>query len=515
MNRESPTSLGWGAFNKATSRIQEDITVDKNFTAYGHTDLRGDVRVEDGLEVKGDTQLGDNKDEDKVDVWAKTHLHGDTTIGDSDKDKLVVNAESEFKADATFDKDVRVKGNLETDGNATTHGNQTVDGDLTVKGNTTLGDDKTKDAVDINAKANLHGDTTIGDSADDKLTVNATSEFKADADFDKDVHIKGNAEVDKNMTVHGDTLLDGKFFAAGAAQFGDDLDVAKNLTVGGNALVKQHLGVEGNTYIGGDALVEGDIYGRSFNVGGERYIDKNGINANNHKIRNVADGEIGPNSLDAVNGRQLWNVRESLQHNVNQVGAQTAAMANLHPMDFEYGDKFSVAAAVGGYQNQQAFALGAFVKPTQKSMFSLTGTLGMSQNMYGMGYTQKFGKKADFEHMTENQLYDELAKLTKDAEEIREHDKQIKEENEILRKASRMLAESIDANSAEIGRLKAVGEQTKTENMVLRDENKALKDAIFVLKEKDVSQENKIAALNAKVDSMMAELGRLGATGQK
>ena len=493
------------------SRIHGNQVVDKDATVYGNTDLKGDLRVENNARILGDTQLGDDKMKDRVDVWAKTYLHGDTTVGDDANDKLTVNATSEFRADTTFDKNVKVKGDLEVDGNSTIHGNQTVDGDSHVKGssetdgnalvhgngtvegdfevrgNAKLGDDKTKDIVDINAKANLHGDTTIGDSADDTLTVNATSEFTANAVFDKDVHVKGNLETDGDTRTHGNSITDG------------------NAVVYGNAGVAQNFTVGGNSYVMGNSVVDGDIYGRSFNVGDEKYIDKDGINANNHKIRNIADGEIGPNSLDAVNGRQLWHTQQALQHNVNQVGAQTAAMANLHPMDFEYGDKFSLAAAVGGYQNQQAFALGAFVKPTQKSMFSLTGTLGMSQNMYGVGFTQKFGKKADFEHMTETQLQDELEKLSKDAAEIKEHDKQIKEENMTLRKASRVLAESIDANSLEISRLKAIDEKAERKNEVLTAQNELLQGEVSSLKK----QVKELTTKNSSLEKGLSEVNNV------
>lgn len=505
------------------SRIHGNQDIDKDLTVYGNTNLKGDLQVENDTRLLNNVQIGDDKDKDKLDVWAKTNLHGDTTVGDNEKDKFVINATSEFKADATFNKDVSVKGSLEiekdltvhgevnfdkaitakedaefeksihvkgdseVDGDSIVHGNGTVDGDFEVKGNTSLGDDKNTDKLDVNAKAHLHGDTTIGDNENDKFIVNASSEFKSNADFDKDVRIKGNLETDGNSTTYG------------------------------NSLVYGNAGVVQDFYVGGDTKVDGDIYGRSFNVGNEKYIDQNGINANEHKIRNVADGEIGPNSLDAVNGRQLWNTRESLQHNINQVGAQTAAMANLHPMDFEYGDKVSIAAAVGGYQNQQAFALGAFVKPTQKSMLSLSGTLGMSQNMYGIGYTQKFGKKADFENMTQTQLQDELVKLSKDAAEIKEHDKQIKAENETLRKASRALAESIDTNSAEITHLKATEQQIREKNKALTDklnqneandkamavENKQLQGEVGSLKE----QVKSLSVKNSYLEKSLAEIG--------
>lgn len=452
------------------SRIHGNQVIDKDQTVYGNSDLQGDLKVHGNSRLLDDVQIGDDKNKDNFDVWAKTNLHGDTIVGDDANDKFTVNATSEFKADAVFDKNVHIKGNLETDGDAETHGNQIIDGDLTVKGNTNLGDDKTKDAVDIVAKANLHGDTTIGDNADDRLVINATSEFKADADFDKDVHIKGNAEVDKNMTVHGDTILDGKFFATGAAQFGDDLDIAKNLTVGGNTFVKQNLGVEGNAY------VDGDIYGRSFNVGNERYIDANGINANNHKIRNVADGEISPNSLDAVNGRQLYHAREALQYNVNQVGAGAAAMANLHPLEFEHNDKLTVSAAIGNYKDKTALATGVFYRPTPKTMVNLSGTLGYGENMMGIGFSAKMGKTSEESFMTEEQLRDKVAEI---------HD-----ENDSLKKQV---------------------EETNAMNKQLEEKNVAFENQLSALTTKNASLENRLDEMTkaykellSKVDTLIA-----------
>lgn len=453
------------------SHVKGNETVDKNLTVHGNETVDDTLHVKDnaefdkdvtvhgsetidkGLHVKGNSETDGNATvHGSQTVDKDLNVKGNTTLGDNATDKLTVNATSEFKANATFDMDVHIKGNLETDGNAVTHGNQIIDGDLTVKGNTVLGDDKDKDTVDVNAKANLHGDTTIGDNADDRLVVNATSEFKADADFDKDVHIKGNAEVDKNMTVHGDTVLDGKFFATGATQFGDDLDIAKNLTVGGNAFVKQNLGVEGNAY------VDGDIYGRSFNVGNERYIDANGINANNHKIRNVADGEISPNSLDAVNGRQLYHAREALQYDVNQVGAGAAAMANLHPLEFEHNDKISVSAAVGNYKSETAMAVGAFYRPNPKTMFSVSGSFGSSENMIGAGVSTKFGKVSEIDQMNEEQLKDKIETLNESNESLKGEVSELSKKNSLLetslsevKNAYNALMAKVDGLMAKIG----------------------------------------------------------------
>ena len=506
------------------SRIHGNQVIDKDAAVYGNTDLKGDLRVEGNSRLLDDVQIGDDKNKDKFDVWAKTHLHGDTTVGDDANDKFVVNATSEFKADATFDKnfrikgeletdgkatfhddvtmdkDLRVKGNLETDGkatfhddvtmdknlyvkgdsetdgNSTVHGNSTVDGDFEVKGNTKLGDDKTKDTVDINAKANLHGDTTIGDDENDKLEVNATSSFNGNATFGKDVRISGNLETDGDSRTHGNTITDG------------------------NSLVYGNAGVAQNLYVGGDTKIDGDVYGRSFNVGDERYIDKDGINANNHKIRNVADGDIGPDSLDAVNGRQLYHTREALQHNINQVGAGSAAMANLHPLEFEHNDKVSVSAAVGNYKDQTAFAAGVYVRPDTKSLISFSGTLGYGENMLGMGFSKKFGKHTDFENMTDEQLKDALAKLSEDAKDIREQNKALREETKTLKAENGQLAEELAQNSAKDAALKDSNESLRNEVSELSNKNSLLESSLSEVK-------NAYNALMTKVDSLMAKIG--------
>ena len=533
-----PEALTMRYFIKATSKIQEDVTVDKDFTVHGHTDLKGDVRMEDGLQVKGDThidgnqevdknqtihgnqtvdgdsrihgnqvidkdasvygstdlkgdlrvennaqilgdtQLGDDKNKDKVDVWAKTHLHGDTTVGDDASDKFVVNATSEFKANVTFDKDVHIAGNLETDGNSVTHGNQTVDGDSHIKGNQSVdGDSVVGGNATVKGSMEINGDETVHGNS----IVEGDFHTKGNAEVDKDLAVHGNATVDGNLTTKGDAytlgnsvigkdltvggdshlggdlVLDGKFFAKGAAAFGDSVDIAKNLTVGGNS------------HVVGDSVVDGDSYARSFNIGNEKYIDSNGINANGHKIRNVADGEISPNSLDAVNGRQLWHTREGLQHNINQVGAGAAAMANLHPLEFEHDDKFSVSAAVGNYKDQTSLAAGVYYRPNIKSLISLSGTMGNSENMFGVGYSAKFGKVSEFGNMTEDQLRDKVSELNdsnkalkakeadleKNLSDVTKAYDQLMTKNSDMEKSYSQLMSKVDGLVSELATLKA------------------------------------------------------------
>ena len=329
--------------------------------------------------------------------------HGDTTIGDNEKDKLIVNATSEFKADATFDKNAHVKGDLQVDndiivkgsitssGDSRVNGNQTVDKDLHVKGDGRFDKDLYVEGVTNTGALVSRGDAAIG----------------GNIAIGENAHVYGSTEIDKNLTVHGETVLDGKFFAKGAARFGDNLDIAKNLTVGGSTAIAQNLAV------GGDAKVDGDIYGRSFNVGNERYIDKDGINANGHAVRNVADGKIGPDSMDAVNGRQLHSVRKELNGTIEEVGAQAAAMASLHPLEWDRKDKVSVSSAVGNYKGSVAGAIGAFYRPDKKSLISAQAAIGSNDNMFGIRFSKKLGEDTteEIEGMTEEELRNKVDEL--------------------------------------------------------------------------------------------------------
>lgn len=244
----------------------------------------------------------------------------------------------------------------------------------TIKGNTITTGKVTMDYAEVmkdlgvRGNANITGKTTTG-----SLEVTGTSTLKGN------VTMESNATVKKDLTVEGNTNLkntkvDGTLDVTQKATFGDSVSIAKDLSVDGNATIK------------------GDVTAKSYKVGDKTYISAAGINANDQKITNVADGSISEGSKDAVNGGQLYGVKRDLEHQVDKVGANAAAMANLRPMEFDPSSKWNIAAAIGNYGSETAAALGAFYRPNDNVMVNLSTAFGTGENMVGGGVSVRLGK---------------------------------------------------------------------------------------------------------------------------
>ena len=199
--------------------------------------------------------------------------------------------------------------------------------------------------------------------------------------------IKNNAEAIKN---NADAI-------SGLNTRVDDVaNIAKQhttVTAGDNITV-----TKGSNDKGGEnytVALDKNITVDSVKVGDKTYISDKGLNANDQKVTNVAAGEISATSKDAVNGSQLYATNQEVANNtnrinqlgsrVNKVGAGAAALAALHPMDFDPDDKLTFSAGYGNYGGENAAAIGAYYRPDEKVMFSVGGTVGNGENMVNAG----------------------------------------------------------------------------------------------------------------------------------
>ena len=187
-----------------------------------------------------------------------------------------------------------------------------------------------------------------------------------------------------------------------------DLGDEGKVTTGQTVMNNDGLKVGDKVSVTATAVTAGktSISDEGVKVGDKTYISADGLNANNNKVTNVADGKVEKDSKDAINGGQLHQAKADINNRidgvenqvvsntnrigqlssrVNKVGAGAAALAALHPMDFDPDDKLTFSAGYGNYGGENAAAIGAYYRPDEKVMFSVAGTVGNGENMVNAG----------------------------------------------------------------------------------------------------------------------------------
>lgn len=250
--------------------------------------------------------------------------------------------------------------------------------------------------TNVEELAKKHTTVTQGD--------NITVTEGLNADGGKEYNVALDKDINLDSVITGQTVMNN-----------DGLKVGEDVSVTATAVTA------GQTSISNDGL----------KVNGKTYVSDSGLNANDQKITNVADGKVEKGSTDAVNGGQLYNetrvakdgnfVKKSntagenlsaldnqvtantesiyhmngrisdLDNRVNKVGAGAAALAALHPLDFDPDAKWDFAAGYGNYRGANAAAVGAYYRPNEDTMFSVGGSFGNGENMVNAGVSFKLG----------------------------------------------------------------------------------------------------------------------------
>lgn len=174
----------------------------------------------------------------------------------------------------------------------------------------------------------------------------------------------------------------------------DKVSVDRDLDVAGNTTVGKDLTVKGNSTFEGTAKFQ-----KGADMGG-------------NKVTNVADGSVDKDSKDAINGSQLYTEQQAridgdnelgsqinslagsvhkLGDRVDRVGAGAAALAALHPLDYDPANKWDFAAGYGNYKGASAVSIGSFYRPNENTMLSIGGSFGGGENMVNAGVSFKFG----------------------------------------------------------------------------------------------------------------------------
>ena len=227
--------------------------------------------------------------------------------------------------------------------------------------------------------------TNVEELAKKHTTVTAGDNIAVTESTNKDGGKEYKVALDKDINL--DSVTTGQI-----VMNNDGLKVGKDVSVTATAVTA------GKTSISDEGVKVGD----------KTYISDKGLNANDQKVTNVAAGELSATSKDAVNGSQLYETNQAIANNatnisslshsisnldnrVNKVGAGAAALAALHPLDFDPDAKWDFAAGYGNYRGANAAAVGAYYRPNEDTMFSVGGTFGNGENMVNAGVSFKLG----------------------------------------------------------------------------------------------------------------------------
>lgn len=215
-------------------------------------------------------------------------------------------------------------------------------------------------------------------------TVTVSTETKATS-FGADDNKTADVKPGQRLNINGDkqnisTSVNGNSIKV---ELKNDITVdsvtANSVTVGDTSI-----STEGLTIPDGPSVTEG------------------GINGGDKQVTGVEAGKISADSKDAVNGSQLFATNQQVAQNaqsisklgnrINKVGAGAAALAALHPLDFDPDDKWDFAAGYGNYNGENAAAIGAYYRPNEDTMLSVGGSFGNGENMVNAGVSLKLGQ---------------------------------------------------------------------------------------------------------------------------
>ena len=175
---------------------------------------------------------------------------------------------------------------------------------------------------------------------------------------------------------------------------GDNVAIDENPNTDGSSTYKINVKADGQVASGNTGIVTGGT------VYHETHVTNDGsyVKADNTAAQNltILDSQV-KNNADSISNldtrvTHIGNSLTKLGDRVDRVGAGAAALAALHPQDFDPDDKWDFAAGYGNYKDAHAVAVGAFYRPNEDTMFSVGGSFGGGENMVNAGVTFKLGQ---------------------------------------------------------------------------------------------------------------------------
>ena len=350
-----------------TAASEEDQK--KNAESWGKAIGTGEVKESDNRLVTGDTVAKAIKDETRVSEDG-TYVKKDATAGENLK-----NLDDQVKKNTDNITSIKnITDNLDNNYAKTDLSNVTDEGKTTIKN---LAQDAVKVVngknTTVTTKTETNGNISYAVNVDDSAIKDVMKE-----DMDK------KADRDAGNLTDSDVTSWQKKLGTGESQSGD------HRLISGDTLYNALKEVDGNTLMKTDGV--------TINIdqtGTAKTIDVRGKDGVTRTITGIATDPSDPTSaanVDYVDHR-VESLNSRMTHEVSRAGAGAAALAALHPLEWDPDSKFEFALGYGHYKAANAAALGLFYRPNEDVMYNLGGTLGNGDAMMSGGVTFRFGTK--------------------------------------------------------------------------------------------------------------------------
>lgn len=215
-----------------------------------------------------------------------------------------------------------------------------------------------------------------------------------------------------------------------------EADVKDGVALGSGSMANREAGMSGYLSEGKTSAEWKSTLG-ALSVGAESDKGKD--------TRQITGVAAGTKDTDAVNVAQLKRMDSkigTLNTKVNRAGAGAAALAGLHPLDYNPENKWDFAAGYGNYKGANAAAIGAYYRPNEDTLFSIGGSFGGGENMVSAGVSVKLGQGTGIS-TSKVAIAKEIKNLKIENERMQEENREIKKENREIKQEIEVLKEQM------------------------------------------------------------------------
>lgn len=303
----------------------------------------------------------------------------------------------------------------------------------------------------------LNGNTlsmSVEDTAGHKVSGSVDlSKFAQAVDTNTTYTLTGEANPDNNTTTI--TLKDSNGRENSVTVATKDTDTRNTVKAGENVTLDTKDNADGSHEYTVNVKADGKVEAGSTKIvsGGTVYnetrVQKDGtyVKTSNTAGENLTalDSQVASNAgaVNELNGRV-----NRLDSRINKVGAGAAALAALHPLDFNPDDKWDFAVGYGNYRNANSVALGAFYRPNENTMLSLGTNFGNGENMFNAGVSFKIGKGNSYAGYSKVEMAKVIDTQSREVAALKEENAKNAKDNAVMKAEIEALKKQVEALAA-------------------------------------------------------------------